>query len=301
MAGILPAGVSLTSNEYGRCFIDIDHAAVRARIAEQGAQIIDCVPAGQRSLLWMSPADPARPDTALRGGVPLCWPWFADERPGPAHGIARTSHWQLRQVEADSQQVRLVLELPEEEITRQLPGEHWAVQVEMVLGSSLSVTLTTTNTGPRPQPLSQALHSYLPVDDIDNARILGLEGVSYIDKLQAGAQCRQQGPVRFSGEVDRVYFDTTADVQLLDGSGEPLWVQRRNSQSVVVWNPWQTKGARLSQFPADGYRSMVCIEAANAGPDARLVEAGQTHWLQTIISRYPPVSVDPLTAASTTK
>src|SRR5690606_7298201 len=114
------------------------------------------------------------------------------------------------------------------------------------------------------------------------------EGASYIDKLQAGAQCRQQGPVRFSGEVDRVDFDTTADVQLLDGSGEPLWVQRRNSQAVVVWNPWQAKGARLYQFPADGYRGMVCIEAAEAGPDARLGEAGQTHWLQTIISRHSP-------------
>ena len=299
MIGPLPTGVSRTSNEHGRRFIEIDHAAVRARVAEQGAQIIDCVPTGQRPLLWMSPVDPARPDTALRGGIPLCWPWFADERPGPAHGIARTSHWQLRLAEADAQWVRLVLELPEPEIARQLPGESWAVQVEMLFGTSLSVTLVTTNTGNRTQRLSQALHSYLPVDDIGNVSILGLQGASYIDKLQADAVCRQQEPIQISGEIDRVYFDTAVDVQLLDGSAEPLWVQRRNSRSVVVWNPWQDKGTRLSQFPADGYRGMLCIEAANAGPDARLVEPGQVQRLQTIISRRPPDGMP--TAASTTK
>lgn len=94
-------------------------------------------------------------------------------------------------------------------------------------------------------------------------------------------------------------FDTTAEVQLLDGAADPLWVQRRNSRSVVVWNPWQDKGSRLSQFPADGYRGMLCIEAANAGPDARLVEPGQVQRLQTIISRRPPDGMP--TAASTTK
>ncbi|PRB76163.1 D-hexose-6-phosphate mutarotase [Pseudomonas sp. MYb185] len=297
----LPSGITLTCNEHGRRFIDIDHPSVRARVAEQGAQIIDCVPCGQRPLLWMSPVDPARPDTALRGGIPLCWPWFADERPGPAHGIARTSHWQLRLAQADAHQVRLVLELPEREIARQLPDERWAVQVEMLLGASLSVTLITTNTGSRAQQLSQALHSYLPVDDIASTEVLGLQGVSYIDKLQADAVCREQEPIRFSGELDRVYFDTAADVQLIDASAEPLWVQRRNSQSVVVWNPWQEKGARLSQFPAEGYRSMVCIEAANAGPDARLLEPGQVQRLQTIISRHPPERAAPVPGEPTTK
>lgn len=286
MTGVrLPPEIRLDGNPGGREFLEVDHPAVRARIALQGAQIIECVPAGQGPLLWMSPIDPARPDTALRGGIPLCWPWFADERAGPAHGIARTSPWQLRRAESDPQGVRLLLELPEEQIHRQLPGEYWAVHVEFVLGDSLSVTLTSTNTGTRTQKLSQALHAYLPVDDIHQARITGLEGVAYIDKVQRGAVHYQQEPIEFTTETDRVYFDTSGEVVLSDGSGEALCVQRAGSQSVVVWNPWLDKAKRLSQFPPDGYRHMVCIEAANAGPDGRLIEPGQSHALSTRIRR----------------
>src|SRR5690606_6181875 len=91
------------------------------------AQVTDCVPAGQLPLLWMSPTDPQAPDTALRGGIPLCWPWFADARPGPAHGIARTSHWQLQAAGSTEAGVQLVLQLPEQELRRQLPDELWSV------------------------------------------------------------------------------------------------------------------------------------------------------------------------------
>ena len=190
--GILPPEVRLISNEYGRQFLDIKHPAVRARIALQGAHIIDCVPAGQPPLLWMSPTDPCRPGTALRGGVPICWPWFADERSGSAHGIARTSDWQLQEVQVDNASVRLLLSLPQEDIVRQLPNENWAVEVEFVLGAELKIALTTTHTGTAPQPLSQALHSYLPVADIEDADITGLLGCAYIDKLQEGATVIQQ-------------------------------------------------------------------------------------------------------------
>ncbi|WP_285276482.1 D-hexose-6-phosphate mutarotase [Halopseudomonas bauzanensis] len=282
--GILPPEVRLISNEYGRQFLDIKHPAVRARIALQGAHIIDCVPAGQPPLLWMSPTDPCRPGTALRGGVPICWPWFADERSGPAHGIARTSDWQLQEVQVDNASVRLLLSLPQEDIVRQLPNENWAVEVEFVLGAELKIALTTTHTGTAPQPLSQALHSYLPVADIEDADITGLLGCAYIDKLQEGATVIQQSALRFEGEVDRIYFNHGADVRLCAGD-DALCVHREGSESVVIWNPWREKASRLSQFPVDGYRTMVCIEAANAGPDGRILGPGDRHTLSTVISR----------------
>ncbi|CEA05166.1 aldose-1-epimerase [Pseudomonas saudimassiliensis] len=280
----LPAGVRIDSNNHGRQFIHIEHSAVQACIALQGAHIIDCTPAGQQPLLWMSPIDPCLPDTALRGGVPVCWPWFADERSGPAHGIARTGNWQLHEAQADHASVRLVLRLSPEDIARQFPDEAWAVEIEFRLGKALDIALTTTNTGRQPQRLSQALHSYLPVADIDEAEITGLRGCAYIDKLSDGATVIQSSALRFAQEVDRIYFNHGAELQLHTGN-DLLSIRRDGSMSVVVWNPWQDKSARLSQFPADGYRTMVCVEAANAGPDGRILAPGETHTLRTVIGR----------------
>lgn len=281
---VLPPGVRLTSNEHGRQFLHVEHPAVQARIALQGAHIIDCIPAGQQPLLWMSPTDPCQPDTALRGGVPVCWPWFADERSGPAHGIARTGNWQLHEAQADHASVRLVLRLATEDIARLLPDEGWAVEIEFRLGKELDIALTTTNTGREPQRLSQALHSYLPVADIDEAEITGLQGCAYIDKLSDGATVIQSSALRFTQEVDRIYFNHGAELQLRTGD-DSLSIRRDGSMSVVVWNPWQDKSIRLSQFPPDGYRTMVCVEAANAGPDGRMLAPGETHTLRTVISR----------------
>lgn len=279
----LPPELRLVANEHGRQFIHIDHPAVQARIALQGAHIIQCTPAGQRPLLWMSPTDPCKPDTALRGGVPLCWPWFADEREGPAHGIARTGNWDLVDARVESETVHLALGLAPETITRQLPDEAWVVRVEFRLAHELEIGLTTTNTGTRPQRLSQALHSYLPVTDIDDVEIKGLLGCAYIDKLQ-GATLVQEAPLRFAQEVDRIYLDHHGEIDVHTGD-DHLRVSRAGSESVVVWNPWQAKAVRLSQFPPDGYRTMVCVEAANAGPDGRVLAPGESHTLATRIGR----------------
>ncbi|RHW21436.1 D-hexose-6-phosphate mutarotase [Pseudomonas jilinensis] len=287
MTATLPEGLALTRNAHGREFIQINHPAVIATIALEGAQVIDCVPAGKQPLLWMSPIDPRMPGTALRGGIPLCWPWFGNSRPGPAHGIARTSPWQLIDAQRDDQQVRLRLELAEEQMKALLPDERWHLQVEFVIGKQLSVSLTSTNLGKQAQPLSQALHSYLPVADITQASITGLEGCRYIDQLTSQEHRAQPGPVLIDQEVDRIYYDHTAPVILHQHNGRCLEVTREGSHSLVVWNPWQAKAARLSQFPQDGFRQMVCLEASNAGPDTRVLEPGQSHTLVTRIRQVP--------------
>ncbi|MEX0731802.1 MAG: D-hexose-6-phosphate mutarotase [Aquisalimonadaceae bacterium] len=281
----LAAGISLACNAHGRDFIHVRHPAVEARIALEGAHLAACTPSGQPPLLWMSPTEPALPGKPLRGGVPLCWPWFGGDRPGPAHGIARTSRWQLDDVQTDPDQVRLRLSLPPAEIARHLPEGNWQLGVEFVLGRHLSIALTTTNTGDQPQVLSQALHAYLPVGDIEPARLQGLDGCMYIDKVIGSADNVQVGSVAFGPEVDRIYHGHAGPVQLTDDTAAPIIVSREGSRSLVVWNPGKAKSASLSHFPPDGYRTMVCIEAANAGPDARLLAAGESHTLRTRIRR----------------
>lgn len=280
-----PERTTLSHNAHGRSFLDINHPCVQARIALEGAQIISCKPKGQGDLLWMSPADEQKPGTPLRGGIPICWPWFGNERPGPSHGIARTSQWRLTSVVDEGEQLRISMELPGPIISQQTPDADWQLKIEFLLGSSLDVSLTTTNTGAQPQFLSQALHSYLPVSDIRETRVWGLEDAEFLDQLTGVNHLRQQGPVTFSAEVDRIYYGHSQTIQLDDASAHYLVIQREGSDSVVVWNPWIDKSQRLGQFPADGYLTMVCLEAANAGPDRRTLAPGETHTLRTVIKR----------------
>ncbi|WP_084672000.1 D-hexose-6-phosphate mutarotase [Halopseudomonas pelagia] len=281
---LLPEGICLIRNQHGRAFLQIEHPAVSARIALEGAHITHCQPAGQGPLLWMSPDEPELPGKALRGGIPICWPWFGSKDTRPVHGIARTSLWELTAVTSEGAQVSVFMSLTALVLEQALPGEKWQLDVEFVMGTDLLVTLITRNIGTRPQALSQALHSYLPVSNIDETVIKGLENCSYFDQL-TGRQQRQHGPLRFTMETDRIYFNHPGKVSLLDGTEAALILRREGSESLVVWNPWIEKSRTLGHFPADGYQTMLCLESANAGPDARVLDPGETHRLSSRITR----------------
>lgn len=276
-------GVALRRNQHGREFIEIVHANVNARIALEGAHIVSCTPAGQKDLLWLSPQEPELPGAPLRGGIPICWPWFGNQRPGPAHGVARSALWVLHDLTVSKDQVRVCLELPSTTIERLLLEEQWQLSVEFVLGQELQVTLVTTNTGTQVQPLGQALHTYLPVSDIDRVEVLGLDGCAYLDQLTGHTE-QQAGAVRFTGEVDRIYQGDVTQVTLVEPA-DRIEIHATGSRSTVVWNPWRDKALRLGHFPADGYQHMLCIESANAGADVRVLQPGETHRLTARIRR----------------
>ncbi|UJJ31516.1 D-hexose-6-phosphate mutarotase [Halopseudomonas maritima] len=273
----LPDGIVLTHNSAGKAFLKIEHPAVRALVALEGAHLVSCIPTGQPDLLWMSQVDAQAPGGVLRGGVPLCWPWFGSAQSGPAHGIARRNLWQLEHADADQQGVRLRFSLPAATLRSTLPGECWALTLELSLGATLHMALTTRNTGQTAQSLSQALHSYLPVSDISRVRVEGLAGARYLDQL-SGKMQSQHGALHIDQEVDRIYLDHREPLYLHD-TDRILEVRRSGSASVVLWNPWQAKSTRLDNFPAEGYRQMLCIEAANADADARLLHPGEQHTL----------------------
>tara|TARA_R100001377_G_scaffold42983_1_gene24257 strand:- start:114 stop:1001 length:888 start_codon:yes stop_codon:yes gene_type:complete len=279
---MLPDCIQLIDNPAGKTFVVIDHPQVSARIALEGAHLLQCTPKGQLPLLWVSPDDPQLPGKSLRGGIPLCWPWFGGDRPAAAHGIARRAKWVLSTATEDSQGVYLRFDLPAACISEQLPGEPWQVYVEFRLGAGLDVQLTTTNMGAEPMKLSQALHTYLPVGSIHQARISGLDASCYIDALDGWTHKTQAGDVQFNAELDRIYYGNGDNLYLHAGDNSVV-VERQGSESVVVWNPWVDKSLRLSEFPAEGYLRMLCIEAANAGPDARVLQPGEQHTLGTRI------------------
>lgn len=261
----------------------VDTPWSRAGISPFGAQVLSFVPAGGEDLLWMSPA-PLPPPAAIRGGVPLCWPWFARQNvPATAvqHGPARISEWQVvsRRVGADG----------EPELVMRPVGRLDPMSVELVItvGRSLRISLVTVNEDRVPRTLTQALHTYLRVADVERSMITGLDGLPYIDSRQGGAAARQQGDIDPPVALDRIYHGFAGDpvVSVVDRVAQrTLTVRAEGSRSIVVWNPGAALAAGMKDVPADSWRGFVCVEAANAGPDRRELAPGQSHRLTQTLS-----------------
>ena len=261
-------------------------------VAEQGAQIVSYQEWDQPPLLWVSDEAEYKEGVSLRGGVPVCWPWFGDLKrnpkdiqamhtdvaSAPAHGFARTAMWQLLDLEDQGEEVRLTLGLYAD---GNASWPHSAeLELEIRLGKRLSLALTTRNTGTTELSISQALHSYFAVSDIRKVKVEGLSGATYVDTLDDWLKHKQKGALTFSDETDRIYLDTPKRMALTDG----LWQRKihlevEGSDSCVVWNPWINKAKRLSQFNENAWQHMLCIETANVLDDALVMAPESEHRL----------------------
>lgn len=261
--------------------IDIVTPLATARVALQGAQVLAWRPDGMPPVLWLSGAAVFEPGKAVRGGIPVCWPWFGD-RPGhSAHGFVRTRFWELRETSLDAAgQVHLRLGLQDDAATRTLWDHAFDLELHLTVGTTLSLVLTTCNTGPHTFTLTEALHTYFSVGDIRQTTVQGLSGTHYFDKVQGYAPAQQSGPVHFTGETDRVYLDTTADCVIDDvDQSRSITVAKTGSHSTVVWNPWAEREKAMVDMAAGDYQRMVCVETANAGAQVITVAPGESHAL----------------------
>jgi glucose-6-phosphate 1-epimerase len=260
-----------------------------AIVALQGAQILSWRPSGDgEDVLWLSPHAKLGTGKAVRGGIPVCWPWFGahpNDPAKPAHGFVRTAMWQVTGSAASATRARLVLGFNTQDIDASLWASHAQAELDITLGETLTVALSTDNLSAAPFALTQALHTYLAVGDIAGVSLTGLEGQSYIDQLNTGARAVQAGAIAFDREVDRIYQATSDDVIVTDRRlGREIRVSKSGSQSTVVWNPWVDKAARLGDMGEDGYRRMVCVETANAGDDVVVLAPRARHRLVTELS-----------------
>jgi D-hexose-6-phosphate mutarotase len=253
-----------------------------ARIALQGAHVMTYQPAGHAPLIWLSKFAKFAPGKSIRGGVPLCWPWFgphATDAKLPGHGFARTVPWQLLDAKLlPDHRVRLEFELVQTEATRALWPHACTVRNIVTVGPELEVELATTNTGTAAFELGQALHTYFEIGDIRKATVTGLANCDYIDKVDGGARKAQHGAVSFSGETDRVYLGTRGHCEIHDPAlGRRIVVTSTGSRSTVVWSPWAEKADKMGDFGTDGWTAMVCVETANAVEDVIQLAPGATH------------------------
>lgn len=268
----------------------IANVHAQSSIALQGAHIMTYQPAGEQPVVWLSPAAKLAQGKSIRGGVPVCWPWFgahASEASFPAHGFARTVPWQVAASEALADgRTRIALELPQSAI----PADKWPhpcrARLVATVGNTLEVELITENTGSAAFEISEALHTYFAISDVNNISISGMEGCTYLDKVGAPETRTQQGAIRIAAEVDRIYIDTEADCLIEDtGFKRRIRIAKSGSRSNVVWNPWIAKSAKMGDFGSDtGYRGMLCVESANAASNAVTVAPGTAHSLRVVYS-----------------
>ncbi len=279
----LPAGVTAVAEPLPHLLIST--AACTGCVYLQGAHLTAWTPAGADPVLWMSSRSAFAPGKAIRGGVPVCFPWFGGGRSGdlsPAHGFARIVPWTLAAVEVDADgRARLTLVLDAAVATGGpgadlLPAGSRATYT-VSMGATLELALRV-DAGPAGLDVEEALHTYLSVGDIHRVQVRGLDGASYFDKV-AGTPEQQAGDVVFTGETDRVYA-STATTQVVDPAlGRVIEVAKSDSANTVVWNPWIAKSAAMADFGDDEWPGMVCVETANVGTDAVTLGAGESRTM----------------------
>jgi glucose-6-phosphate 1-epimerase len=252
----------------------------RAAISLFGGQVLSYAPAGFDDLLWVSPTT-SRPPKAIRGGIPVCWPWFAKQgvaAESPQHGVARTASWKIaRTASSANGDIEMTL-VPVDDL---LPEAR--VEQTIRVGRTLSQVLTTTASGP--YSLTQAFHTYFRVGDAERIGIDGLDGLTYLDKPSNFASKVQTGAFRLDGECDRIYLDTQGDFTLHDPVlARRIRIRSSGSRALVVWNPNAEKIKTFTDIPHSDWRNYFCLEVANAGTDVVKLVPGASHRIEQELS-----------------
>jgi len=277
-------------DESGLIVAEIDNEFASASLCLQGAHLMSWRPKHQIvPVVWLSRDAKLAAGKSIRGGVPVCWPWFgahATDSGFPGHGFARTVSWQM--VESGSEPggaTRITLRLIENEKTRLQWPHASRLDLTVIVGQILRMELVTENMGSTDFVIGEALHTYLQISDIGAVRVIGLEGCDYWDKVGGSTLRKQSGAITFAGETDRVYINTSAVCVIEDDKlKRRIRIVKSGSHSTVVWTPWTEKAAKMGDmgYP-EGWREMVCVESSNAIENVIKVPAGTRH---TMIVEY---------------
>lgn len=261
----------------GRMLLILNRAWGELVVCHQGAQVLHYQPASQRPWLWVTETPAALPGS-IRGGIPLCWPWFADEYPegeSELHGPARKAEWRIDAVEEDEEEGVEIHASPQSPL-------HAALSPRVVIFAGrhfLKVELITENRGETPVKMTGALHTYFAVEDAFQCRVTGLAGASYLDKRQDFSRLDQQGELGIRGPLDRIY--QSSQVQVLEDGQRRLLIAKQGSDSTVVWHPGDAPPADTSVENARGF---LCVETACTRLDPVWLPPGAQHLLVQHIS-----------------
>jgi glucose-6-phosphate 1-epimerase len=262
--------------------------AATGEIYLHGAHVTSWKPNGAGEVFYLSPNAIFTDGKAIRGGVPISFPWFADKASdptAPAHGFVRTKAWQLSSIEAAGTAVIVTMSTESNDVTRNSWPSDFRLACRATFGAQLEIELIVTNTNKSSFTFEEALHAYYRVGNVEAALLEGLDSTSYLDKTDQRKEKKEACAVRLSSEADRVYLNTPSPLALVDASlKRRINISKENSQTTVVWNPWKEKSSNMADLGPDQWKKFLCIETTNVAPYAIELAPGQQHSMSMLVT-----------------
>jgi glucose-6-phosphate 1-epimerase len=266
--------------------IKVTNDQATALISVYGGQVLSFQPQGEpQDLMFVSDNAYYKTGKAIKGGVPICWPWFGPDPTGvgrPSHGFARNRFWQvLGTADLANGATQVRLGFSDGDDTRALWPHAFELALEITVGTTLKMALVSRNRSDVPFDITQALHTYFTVGDITQATVIGLDGTGYIDKVDSGQLKSQMGAVEIASEVDRIYTDVPGMLVIQDAAlGRNIRITSTGNQTAVVWNPWCEISAQMADLEDQDYTRFLCVETTNAAEDVVTVPAQEEFRLE---------------------
>jgi glucose-6-phosphate 1-epimerase len=263
--------------------LKINNEYAQATISVYAGQILSFQPIDQtQDLMFLSSQAYYQEGKAIKGGTPICFPWFGPDpkaKGRASHGFVRNRLWQMREVVSTQQgATQVTMGLLDTAETREIWNYSFDFSIVISIGKVLTIDLVTRNTGSESFAITQALHTYFKVGDIDRVSVLGLDNQAYLDKVDGGKQKTQDGQVTFSGECDRIYLDVPAELAIEDRAlNRKITVTASNSSTAIVWNPGADVSAKMADLGDQDYKNFVCVETANAANEIIEVPGGDQY------------------------
>jgi glucose-6-phosphate 1-epimerase len=284
----IPGVARVSEGNGGLARVQITGAFGEGEMYLHGAHVTSWKPAGHDEVIFISTKSRWEEGQAIRGGIPICFPWFrakSDDAHAPAHGVVRTKMWQLESITQNENEVAVTMFTQSDEHTRKWwPGEFRLVH-RATFGSNLRLELICTNAGTTPFRFEEALHTYNRIANIQDARVQGLDGVSYLDNTDSNKEKTQRGDVSIVSATDSAYCNTQNEVDLLDlNNKRRIRLQKEHSHSTVVWNPWREGAARLQDLGDGEWKQYLCVEASNILGAAVNLAPGQEHRMAAVLT-----------------
>jgi glucose-6-phosphate 1-epimerase len=284
----IPGVARVSEGNGGLARVQITGAFGEGEMYLHGAHVTSWKPAGNDEALFISTKSRWEDGLAIRGGIPICFPWFRgklDNPHAPAHGFVRTKMWQIESILEEENGVAVTMLTQSDERTlKWWPGE-FRLMHRVTFGSELRLELICTNIGTTPFRFEEALHTYNRIADIQDARLHGLDSVSYLDNTESNKEKTQRGDVIIASPTDSAYRNTENEVDLLDPKQKRrIRLRKEHSLSTVVWNPWSEGAARLQDLGDGEWRRFLCVEASNILDAAIDLAPGQEHRMAAVLT-----------------